>query len=192
MAVASRTKRHRGEIETLPSGSLRVKVYAGIDAVTKKRHYLTETIPPGPTAQREAEKVRTRFLAQVDERRNPRTRATMNQLLDRWLDVLDVEVSTRQGYVKKIEKHIRPLLGTVAMAKVDPETLESFYAVLRRCRSHCSGRAKFIEHRKAGPHECTAVCRPHECKGLADARSGRSTGSSVAPWTRRSGGSGSP
>jgi integrase len=168
MAATSATRRHRGEIETLPSGSLRVKVYAGIDPVTRKRHYLSETIAPGPGAQREAEKARTKLLAQVDERRNPRTRATMNQLLDRWLKVLDVDVSTRQGYVSKIEKHVRPLLGDVQVGKLDPETLESFYAVLRRCRDHCSGR-RYTVHRKAGPHECTSVCRPHRCKGLADA-----------------------
>ena len=167
MGGTGRRKRQRGEIEMLPSGSLRVKVYAGVDPVTKRRHYLTETISPGPTAQRDAEKMRTRFLAQVDEKRNPLTRATMNQLLDRWLDVLDVEVSTRQGYVKKIEKHVRPLLGSVPVAKIDAETLESFYAVLRRCRDHCNGR-RYVEHRKAGDHACTAVCRPHRCEGLAD------------------------
>ncbi len=38
----------RGEIEALPSGSLRVRVYAGIDPVSKKRNYLVETIPAGP------------------------------------------------------------------------------------------------------------------------------------------------
>jgi integrase len=64
-----------------------VKVYAGIDRITKKRHYLTETIPPGPTARKDAEKARTRFLSQIDDRRNPRTRATVDQLLDRWLEV---------------------------------------------------------------------------------------------------------
>ena len=92
----------------------------------------------------------------------------MDQLLDRWLDVLDVEVSTRQGYVKKIGKHVRPLLGSVAVAKIDAETLESFYAVLRRCREHCAGR-RYIEHRIVGGHECTSACQAHRCVGLADA-----------------------
>ncbi|MEU1684773.1 tyrosine-type recombinase/integrase [Micromonospora sp. NPDC005707] len=170
MATATRrTKRQRGEIEELPSGSLRVKVYAGIDPITGKRHYLTETIPAGPSAHREAEKARTRFLAQVDERRNPRTRATVDQLLDRWLEVLDVEASTRQGYVKKLNKHVRPLLGKLPVGRLDAETLESFYAVLRRCRDHCGGGRKTVEHRKAGGHECTDKCRPHECKPLAPA-----------------------
>jgi integrase len=48
-------KRRRGEIETLPSGSLRVRVYGGIDPVTGKRHYLTEIISPG---REDAEKTR--------------------------------------------------------------------------------------------------------------------------------------
>jgi hypothetical protein len=74
-------KRTRGEIETLPSGSLRVRICAGIDPVSKKRHDLTETIPPGPRAAAEAEKVRARFLSEVAERRNPRTRATVSQLI---------------------------------------------------------------------------------------------------------------
>lgn len=70
MATASGPrKRARGEIETLPSGSLRVRVYAGIDPVSKKKHYLVETVPAGPGAAKEAEKVRTRLLSQVDERR---------------------------------------------------------------------------------------------------------------------------
>lgn len=49
-AASKARKRTRGEIETLPSGSLRVRVYAGIDPVSKRRHYLTETIPAGPNA----------------------------------------------------------------------------------------------------------------------------------------------
>jgi integrase len=161
------SRRQRGEIETLPSGSLRVKVYSGIDPVTKKKHYLTETVPAGPTAYREAEKARTRFLSQVDEKRNPKTKATVNQLIDRWLEVLDVEVSTRRGYEQKINKHVRPLLGKLQAGRLGVEELESFYATLRRCRDHCQGR-KYIVHRKAGEHECTAVCKPHACKGLAD------------------------
>jgi integrase len=74
-------QRERGEIETLTSGSLRVKVYAGIDPLSGKRHYLTETIPTGPKAFDAAKKARTRLINQVDEQRNPRTRATVD--LDR-------------------------------------------------------------------------------------------------------------
>ncbi len=161
-----RGSRRRGEIETLASGSLRVKVYAGLDPVTKLRHYLTETIPPGPTARREAEKARTRLLAQVDERRNPRTRATVNQLFDRWLEVLDVEPATRRGYTIEIDRHIRPVLGKLPVARLDPEVLESFYAALRRCRIRCHGKVE-VNHRTERRHRCDERCRPHECRPLA-------------------------
>ncbi|MDF2747813.1 MAG: LacI family transcriptional regulator, partial [Propionibacteriaceae bacterium] len=64
MIVASASpgrSRTRGRVERLPSGSLRVSVYAGIDPVSKKRHYLVETVPAGPSAARDAERVRTRL-----------------------------------------------------------------------------------------------------------------------------------
>jgi len=48
--------RQCGRIEELPSGSPRVKVYAGTDPVRGKRHDLTEVTPTGPTAQRDAQK----------------------------------------------------------------------------------------------------------------------------------------
>jgi integrase len=139
-------RRHRGRIETLPSGSLRVQVYAGRDPVSKKRHYLTETVPAGPTARKDAERARTRLLGQVDERRNPRTRATVSQLLDRWLSMVELEENTRAGYVSYIEHHIRPVLGELPLSRLNAETLESFYATLRRCREHCTGRGRERSH----------------------------------------------
>jgi integrase len=50
-------------------------------------------VPAGPKAASEAEKLRTRLLGQVDERRNARTKATVNQLLDRYLAVVELEQS---------------------------------------------------------------------------------------------------
>ncbi|SDP60297.1 hypothetical protein SAMN04487905_1211, partial [Actinopolyspora xinjiangensis] len=63
-----------------------MKVYAGFDPVTQRRHYLTEVVAAGRDTEAEAERVRTRLLNQVDERRNPRTNATVEQLLDRYLE----------------------------------------------------------------------------------------------------------
>ena len=163
----ARRKRQRGEIQELPSGSLRVKVYAGIDPLTKKRNYLSETVQAGPTAEREAEKVRTRLLSQVDERRNPRTRATLNQLLDRWLDVAELEATTRLNYVSKLDKHVRPVLGALPLARVDEEVLESFYARLRTCRDWCGGR-RYVDHRTNREHKCDDRCRPHACRPLGN------------------------
>ena len=115
-SAAKPRKRARGEIEALPSGSFRVRVYAGLDPLTKKRHYLTEIIPAGPKAAKQAEKVRTRLLSEVDEQRSARTNATVSQLLDRYLEVLKIEDTTRAGYERLIRLHIRPVLGTLSSA----------------------------------------------------------------------------
>jgi hypothetical protein len=113
VVVLSRSSqaRRRGCIGWLPSGSARVKVYAGVDQVTGKKMWLRETVPARATrreTEREADNVLTRLLNQVDSRRHPRTEDTVNELLDRWLDVLDVERKTRAGYLSKIDEHVRP------------------------------------------------------------------------------------
>jgi hypothetical protein len=100
----------RGNVSWLPSGAARVTVYGGIDQLTGKRLQLRETVPAQAT-RRETEKVQTKLLNQVDERRSPKTEATVNELLDRWLDVID------GGYVGKIEKHIRPSIGRLQVGR---------------------------------------------------------------------------
>src|SRR5215475_14616776 len=166
MSRPKRQRRARGSIDRLPSGALRVRVFAGYDPLTKQRHYLHEVVPAGPGAEREAEKVRTRLLNEVDEDRSPRTRATVSQLMDRYLEVLDVEETTKRGYIGYIEKHIRPQLGPLQVGKVDAEVLDAFFANLRRCRDNCRGRIA-VDHRTTRAHECHVVRhhrkRPHDC-----------------------------
>ncbi|MEU8025762.1 MULTISPECIES: LacI family DNA-binding transcriptional regulator [Micromonospora] len=68
-------RRARGEIEELPSGSLRVRVYAGIDPVSKRRRYLTRTVPAGPGAAETAETVRAELLDTAGRQHRPSVRA---------------------------------------------------------------------------------------------------------------------
>jgi LacI family xylobiose transport system transcriptional regulator len=75
MSTGSVRPRARGEIETLPSGSLRVRVYAGVDPASKKRQYLVQTVPAGTGAADEADKVRARLLREAAERRSSRRRS---------------------------------------------------------------------------------------------------------------------
>jgi integrase len=189
MAVPSkRQRRARGCIDALPSGALRVRVYAGMDPLSGRRHYLTEVIDAGPAAFAQAEQARTRLLSEVDEQRNPRTKATVNQMMDRYLDVLDVEPSTRAPYERYIRRYIRPQLGSLQVGRVDSEILDSFYARLRTCRDDCRRTKVRVDHRTPLPHECRLVkhqsrrehdcakagcrvigCKPHSCRPLAPA-----------------------
>lgn len=180
--TANTARKQRGNIEER-GGAYRVRVYAGVDPVTKKPLYLRETIAAGPDAKRKAEKALTRLQNQVDERRAPRTSATLDQLLDRYLEAgLEVAPGTRRDYASKASKHIRPILGSTPIARIQADTLESLYADLRRCRDHCNGR-DYIQHRTEQPHacdehgasgpcepfnpecrRCKRMCKPHQCR----------------------------
>ena len=166
--VAGRQRRQRGSIDELPSGALRVRVYAGVDPVTRRRHDLIEIIAAGPGAERRAEEARVRLLAEVQEHRNPRTNATVDQLLDQYLALHDGGKTTLGTYRVYAEKHIRPFIGQVKVGALEADVIDSLYAELRRCREHCNGR-RFVEHHTTGEHDCNQRCRPHQCKPLAGA-----------------------
>jgi hypothetical protein len=138
-------------------------VYAGIDPVTGRRHYLSEMVKAGPKAAREAEAVRNRLLSQVAEKRNPRTSATVDQLLDRYLDQFDGAPNTLTLYRGYVRNHISPFLGQLTVGALDADILDSFYAELRRCRKHCTGRRR-MDHHAVGRHVCARRCKPHVCR----------------------------
>jgi len=83
--------------------------------------YLREVIPPGPRAAREAEKAARRLGTQLDERRSPRTSATVSQMLDKYFEVIDRDAST-VAHVRRIRRkaieHHTVTLPAAAMAVV--------------------------------------------------------------------------
>jgi len=127
-------RRRRGHIQLRSNGTFRVHVYAGRDPITKKPRYLNETA----RTYNEAQKALTRLLTQVDQQRSPTTSGTVGYLLTRRLEVADLELTTRDGYEGYIRRNILPSLGDVPLRKLDPETLDRFYAHQRahggRCR----------------------------------------------------------
>ncbi|MGH8055594.1 MAG: hypothetical protein ACREP4_16915, partial [Stenotrophomonas sp.] len=66
-------------------------------------------------------------------------KATVAELLARWLDTADHEFTTRDGYQRCIATKILPALGTVQIRKLTVETLDQFYAELRK-RGGVGGR----------------------------------------------------
>ncbi len=105
------------------------------------------------------------FQTQVDERRQPRTNATVSQLLERHLGLVDLEETTVRTYRGYVKHHIAPLIGHVKVGAVEADLLDSYYAELRRCRRHCD-RRPFTEHRTDRPHACDHRCKLHECRPL--------------------------
>ncbi|WP_252443964.1 tyrosine-type recombinase/integrase [Pseudonocardia humida] len=144
-------------------------MYAGVDPLTGKDHYLTEST----RSEADAQKILTRLLAQVDEHRNPRTRSTLSAVLEAWLRIHEAEASTLDGYRGYVRRTIEPALGAVPLSKLTPQVLEEFYADLRRCRHRCRDGEPAVDHRTTAPHECRTVrhkrppgrpsSKPHDC-----------------------------
>lgn len=122
-----------------------MSVSAGIDPVSDRRHYLRQLVKPGPKADAGADAARLRLLSQVAENRNPRTSATIDQLLARYLDQSDGAHNTLSLYRGYVRNHIAPFLGSLKVGALDADVLDSFYAELRRWRKQCSGR-RTIDH----------------------------------------------
>lgn len=137
-------------------GSLQVRVFAGVDPVTARDRYLSETVRgTDRAARREADKVLARLQAQVDGRRSAQSTVSLEYAIDEWLTTVEIEDSTRDTYVGYVERTIRPALGQVPISRISTRMLETFYAELRRCRVRCGSRSSGV-HQVEGPH----VCRP--------------------------------
>ena len=127
--MPSAKRRTRGHIESLPSGSYRAVVFAGIDPLRR-------------TAPRYLREALTKLQAQVDEDKHPKSNITVREALERWLEVVALEDTTRERYDDLIRLYIMPTFGHLPAAKLDAELLERFYARLHRCRTLCSGKPR--------------------------------------------------
>lgn len=151
-AARRRNQRQRGQIRQR-GGSFQVTVYAGIDPLTGKRMYLTDSA----STEAAAKKIVTRLSSQVDEQRHARTKTPMKTALDSWLRTHEAESTTLDSYRGYIERTIEPAFGTVPVARISVRLLEEFYADLRRCRRRCRGGEPAVDHRTTVPHECHEV-----------------------------------
>jgi hypothetical protein len=113
----AKQRRRRGHIQLRSNGTFRVHVhvYAGRDPITKKPCYLSETAK----TYGEAGKAMTCLLAQVDRERSPTTSGTVGYLLSGWLEVADLELTTRDGLA--VLRLVRGAFNLAADPVIDPE-----------------------------------------------------------------------
>jgi integrase len=132
-----------GYIQQLPSGAFRISVYAGTDPLTGRQIRLRRTCKTERIAEIELGKL----LEQVAAGRQPETDATVAQLMDRYLEVADWDLSTRKANEVYVRRVIKPALGHLQVRKIRGPLLDLLYAQLRRCGDPaCTGK-RFVEHR---------------------------------------------
>jgi integrase len=125
----------QGSIEPLRTG-FRARVFAGRDPITGRKIYLR-----GETrrVRRDAEADRDRLLAQVEADQHPDQHATVSVLLDRWMEVVDHELSTASTTAGYIRRTLKPTLGDMPLRKLQHrvDILDRLYTHLRRCNRLC-------------------------------------------------------
>jgi integrase len=137
------TKARSGYIQQLPSGAFRVSVYAGTHPLTGRQIRLRRTCKTERAAQIEL----GQLLEQAAVGRQPDTDATVAQLMNRYTEVADWDLSTRKANEVYIRRVIKPALGHLQVRKIRGPLLDLLYAHLRRCSDPgCTGK-RFIEHR---------------------------------------------
>jgi integrase len=191
MAAKRSGGRQRGNIEER-GGALRVRLYAGTDPVTRRQVYLRATVPgTDKAAYRKADDKLSEFRTQVLKQRSAASAVPFSHAIDEWLRTSEIEASTRMTYLGYITNHIKPVLGSVPVKKLDVRTLESFYTELRRRRIRCDGKP-FTVHKSADDHDCGDMdCQRHRARLCPPRPSSRFIRSSAARWQRPNAGTGS-
>src|SRR5260370_33448049 len=108
-----------------------VRVYNGRDLETKKRNYLNQTIHGG---LRVAQVHLNKMLGERDRGRNLNSsKQTLNQSLDRWLEVCAkprLRAKSLQDYEGLLRRYVRPQLGIKGLPTVSAFDIQMLYREL--------------------------------------------------------------
>jgi integrase len=132
MNVQRRRPYKTGSIEDRGRGVYRLRVVVK-DPSTRRLIRRSKTVHvPGRSVQRELEDEMAKFRTEVLETASVGAKTTMGRLLDEWLENLDpgLAQNTVEVYRKRVDKQIRPALGTVRLDQLKTHTIDTFYTKL--------------------------------------------------------------
>jgi hypothetical protein len=131
-------------------------VYAGKDPLTGRPVRHRRTVK----TEQEAQIALGHLLENAAVGKRPDTRVTVGDLLARYMEIADLDLSTRRSYHGYIRRVIQPALGSLEVRKVRGPMLDTFFARLRRCGNPmCAGRP-FTEHVLLPPLDIGPGSRP--------------------------------
>ena len=120
----------RGNIRERIKGSYTITIELPRDIITNKRKQKYYTFKG---SRKEAEKFLTEKLRELDTGiLIDNKKMKYSEYLDYWKErtFKNLEITTQEGYVQKIEKHIKPYLGNLFLEDIRPLHLQNFYEKL--------------------------------------------------------------
>jgi len=134
--VSSNVHRRRpyktGSIERRGPGVYRLRVVV-TDPSTHRLIRRSKTVHvPERGAKGQLEEEMAKFRTEVTETATVGKKTTVGRLLDEWLENLDPALAqnTVEVYTKRVDKQIRPALGTIRLDQLDTHTIDIFYTRL--------------------------------------------------------------
>ena len=120
--------RRQGQI--IPRGDHRwlVRIYLGLDPETRRRRYLNRTVRGSFHAARQV--LNSELAAGAEQRKLGGEQMTLNQFLDRWLELAarpKLRAKSFRDYQSLLRRHIRPALGERRLSDLAPMALQSVY-----------------------------------------------------------------
>ncbi|HEX8781362.1 MAG TPA: site-specific integrase, partial [Nocardioides sp.] len=132
----------QGSKQLLRPGVWKFRVYAGRDPKTNRKRQVVRTFHGGTEA--DADRALADLVLEVRAGRHPHRAGSVADLLQRWMETVDLAPLTRRDYLSAITNHINPALGAVDVARLRTSDLDLFYrrlsgtlgaARVRRCHN---------------------------------------------------------
>ena len=120
----------RGSVRPRGTNTWQIRVSTGRDPLTG-RYGLVERTVTG--TKRTAQRAVAELIAQLEEARAQNAKGTVGDLLDRWIEHIEVQgraPATLVRYRSAIRANVAPALGHVRLSKLTPADLDRFYAAL--------------------------------------------------------------